>query len=696
MCKTTKGNQTAAAPDNVRTARRTTGGPGGGGGGGPGPDPEAGTAAPVFGEPDYAPQFTFIAQATPGDNGFIALANTFHQNSGLAPKTVTSVEQVLDLLQDNAQTGTGVINRIRIVSHVFFDPSGQGNPTNMMLPFLNGGVRPSLRRHFEGFAGTSMDGLKSMMTFEVGTFTNTTIFIYRDDASHVMNALRPAQNAILASVPTDALGEPTGEFRDFFLICGSKWALSQGALSNVNARNALDQAYDLLLADVVSRIRSTIPEAQLNTLRDAILALGGTHVAQTQTPFDPAKYATNLNAALTAVQGNAFLTKLNHVRARFNQNSKVDIRGCQVGREPEYLQAIQRFFGTNTTVRPTVSGPQWFQHFNAIGNITGLNNNAGVTGLFNSGFSPYSATQIRSFLDDWATGFGITDAHVTFWASTLGTDALTFAALAWRSSIPATTVPVPRLQALSPANLRDVIARLTDIFLVAAADRPSAAALTALDSIASNFPTWSTQLSATIPDAATPAELTTRFNELKTIYEAIDNRFGTSSPPSAAQRVIPASPPATLTAQVIRDFQTQLKNFIDTHANSRLRPIKRFIDAARARTQDAPAKMRYFLCVGLPFLAFNPASTNSNDNIIIAFLDTTGTDRRQNDAIKQWIRAQWRGLIPAGLGNGTTFDASRQTPWLVEHRQTTANLTVPPFVVSPTTDFHAKIVTVNP
>ena len=694
MCSTTTGNQTAAAPNSVRTARRTSGGPGGGGG--PGPDPEASTAPPIFGQPDYAPQHTFIAQATPGDNGFIALANTFHQNSGLDPKTVASVEQILDLLDNSSQTGSGIVNRIRIVSHVFFDPSGQGNPTNMMLPFLNGGVRPSLRRHFEGFAGTSMEGLKSMMTFEVVTFTNTTIFIYADDASHVMNALRPAQNAILASVPTDALGEPTAEFRDFFLICGSKWALTRGVITNVAARNALNQAYDLLLADVVSRIRSTIPEAQLNTLRDAILALGSTHGAVTQTPSDPANYATNLNAALTAVQGNAFLSKLNRVRQRFNGNSKVDIRGCQVGREPEYLQAIQRFFGTSATVRPTVSGPQWFQHFNAIGNITGLTDNNHVATLFNSGFAPYSAAQIRSFLDDWATGFGITTAHLSFWATTLGTNALTFAALAWQSSIPGTTVPVPRLQALSSPNLRDVIAKLTNIFLIAAGDRPSTAALNALDPISSNFSTWSTQLNATIPDSATAAELTARFNELKTIYEALDNRFGTASPPSAAQRIIPASPPASLTAQVIRDFQTQLKNFIDTHANSRLRPIKRFIDAARARAQDPPAKMRYFLALGLPFLAYNPASTNADHNTIIAFQDTSGSDRRQNDAIKQWIRAQWRGLIPSGLGTGTTFDNSRHTPWLVEHRQTTANMTVPPFTVSPTTEFHDKIVIVNP
>jgi hypothetical protein len=695
MGKTSKGTQ-AASQGRLKQIQPNGAGGAGGGGGAAGPDPEALTASPIFGEPDYAPDLTFIQQAAPNDNGFIAIALQFHQNSGLSPRTVQSIEEMVNVLSDPAQSGTGIINRIRIVSHVFFDPSGIGNPTNMMLRFLTAGVRPSLKRHFNGFAGTSMDALKSMMTFEVGTFTNTTHFITTDSSMLLMNHLKPTHNAILALVPTDALGEATGEFDDFFKICGSKWTLQRGAIPNASVTTSLQQAYDLLLADVVSRIRSTIPEPQLNTLRDAILNLGNSQSINIQTPHNLAEYGQNLAAALTAIQGNGFLTKLNRVRQRINRNSKIDIRGCQVGRDPEFLQAMQKFFGTNATVRPAVSGPQWFQHFNAIGNITGLNSNALIGTLFNNGFAPYSAVQVRQHFENWATGFGITAAHLTFWQEKLGLNALTFSALQWRNNLPATTIPVTRLQAISSASFRDVISRLINIFQTPAADRPNNAALNIVDPLLPNLSTWATQLDAAVSATATPSQLTDHFNNYKNIYEHIDNRFTGSASPSAAQRIIPATPPASLTVQVIRDFQTALKNFIDTHANSRLRPIKRFMTATVAQTQDAPARMRYFLCLGLPFLLYNPAATNSNHNILIVFQDTAGADRRQNDAIKYWIRAQWRGNIPAVLGNGTTFDASRQTPWLVENHQPTGLLTVPPYRISPTVEFHDKIVIVNP
>ena len=146
---------------------------------------------------------------------------------------------------------------------------------------------------------------------------------------------------------------------------------------------------------------------------------------------------------------------------------------------------------------------------------------------------------------------------------------------------------------------------------------------------------------------------------------------------------------------VCRDLQTQLKNFIDTHARSRFRPFKRFIDAALTNTQDAPAKMRYFLCLGLPFLVYNANTTNVNENLLMAYIDGTGSNRRQNDAVKYWIRAQWRGIIPGSLGNNTTFNNSRHTPWLVENRQPTLHLTLPPFRVSPTTEFHDEIVSIT-
>jgi hypothetical protein len=693
MCKTTKGTQTAnqdklrQIPPNGSTDSGT-----------PSSDPEASTAAPIFGEPDYAPQYTFIVRAAANDNGFINLAVQFHQNSGLNPITnVDSIEQIVDLLNDTTQTGSGILTRIRIVSHVFFDPSNIGNPTNMRLRFLTAGVKPCLKRHFEGFANTSIDALKSMMTFEVGTFTNTTYFIYQDLASTLMIFLRPSQNTILDLVPVDGFGEPIGEFNDFFKICGSKWVLQQGAISNTSVTSILQQAYNVLLADIVSRIRNKISEPQLNTLRDAIINLGS-RTFNIQKPNNLTEYGQNVNATLTAIQNNNFLNKLNLVRQRFDRNSKIDIRGCQIGREAGFLEAIQRFFGTNATVRPAVSGPQWLHHFNQIGSLR-PQANVNIVTLFNSGQPPYSSTKMRQFFEDWAKGFGITNTHLSFWRATLGLNALTFCTLQWRNSLPTTTIPIARLQALTTGDLRNVIARIADIFLTPATNIPRNPDLNPIVNLVPNLGTWTTQLNVTVPDTSTPTQLTDHFNNFKTIYERVDNRFTEGgSGPNNSQRTIPSTPPFPLTVKIIRDYQIQLKNFIDTHASSRFLSIKRFMSATLANAQDPPAKMRYFLCLGLPFLVYSPTATNANQNLIVAFEDTTGTpaNRRQNDAVNYWIRAQWRGMIPSGLGAGTTFNSSLQTPWLVEDELTTPNSTSSPVFVSPTVEFHKKIIIVNP
>ena len=155
--------------------------------------------------------------------------------------------------------------------------------------------------------------------------------------------------------------------------------------------------------------------------------------------------------------------------------------------------------------------------------------------------------------------------------------------------------------------------------------------------------------------------------------------------------------PNPLNAGVIRGLQTDLNTFIDSHAQSRFRPFKRFIDGALARANDAPAKMRYFLSLGLPFLAYNPAATNVNHNLLVVYFDGASvTSKRQDEAIKYWIRSQWRGLMPAAIGAGTTFANSRHTPWLVENRQPGQNLTVSPFRVSPTEEFNDEIVSISP
>lgn len=697
MCKSTKGTQSGTTARLLDIRKEAAGGGGGnGGGGGSVTDAEAGLPGPIFGAPDFAPQHTFIAQATPTDNGFIATANQFHTLSGLSPRTVVSVQDMVEKLADPTETGSGTLNRIRLVTHSFFDDSGLGDPTNMKLPFLTGGTRSTLKRHFDGFAQGPIAGLKAMMTFEVGTFTNTTIFIHAGSGSDILGALGSAHAAIVAKFPRDALGDLGEPFNEFVRLCGSVMALNRGAMSqaaSAGAVTALRAAYGRLIDDAIPRLAPTITAAEAGTIRSAIEAVTSGTIA-TQTPFGPADYAVNLERALAVTANNTFQTTLAAVRQRLNQASKVDIRGCQVGRDPDFLRAVRRFFGTDATRRPTVSAPQWFQHFVPIGHVS-ARTNAHVATLHASGPPGFAAQLVRDSLAAWADAYRVDAAHLAAWTAATGLNVLAFNALAWRTTIPATTVPVAQLTVLATEAYADAMRRIAAIFLLAAAEVPTAAQLTAAEPLSANGVARAGQLTNPIADTDPPATLQTRFDQLKAIYEDVDRRFGSGTPPTAAQRVIPATAPNPLTAAGLRTLQTALRTFVDTNANSRLRPIRALMTTVAARLADAPARMRYYLGIGLPFLIQTGGDNRPADSSrIVCFEDQSGSFRRQKDAAVAWVRSHWRGLVPADAGANATFPDLTFGPWLCENRQPNPVPNVPPFRISPTQAFQDRIVTI--
>lgn len=86
-----------------------------------------------FGEPENLPELTYISGMDPSGHdarkdAFLKEANDYHQFWGLKPKTINSMEE---LVNDLAK-GTGALNRIRIVSHAWeerlFFPLFAGTP----------------------------------------------------------------------------------------------------------------------------------------------------------------------------------------------------------------------------------------------------------------------------------------------------------------------------------------------------------------------------------------------------------------------------------------------------------------------------------------------------------------------------------------------------------------------------------------
>jgi hypothetical protein len=56
-----------------------------------------------------------------------------------------------------------------------------------------------------------------------------------------------------------------------------------------------------------------------------------------------------------------FFDNLSKVQLKVNASSWIEILGCNPGQDPDYLVAVQRFFGGGTLKKPMVTGPDWYQ-----------------------------------------------------------------------------------------------------------------------------------------------------------------------------------------------------------------------------------------------------------------------------------------------------------------------------------------------
>jgi hypothetical protein len=126
-----------------------------------------------------------------------------------------------------------------------------------------------------------------------------------------------------------------------------------------------------------------------------------------------------------------------------------------------------------------------------------------------------------------------------------------------------------------------------------------------------------------------------------------------------------------LTVAQVTGFQTNLSSFIQINANSIFAPVRVFLAVADARTQDAPARMRYFLGLGLVFQLAHTTDLRFISQRIVVFEDRTGPAdrRRQHEAIRHWMRAAWRGVSTVTIPASVDFDLGRHSAWVVEGRE---------------------------
>ncbi|MCB0853772.1 MAG: hypothetical protein KDD63_16215, partial [Bacteroidetes bacterium] len=192
--------------------------------------------------------------------------------------------------------------------------------------------------------------------------------IFNSLASQILQYLRANNTAVISPFGIQSTA-PAGNLERFMLACSDKLFVTlgpnavqlNGSNLSANQRTMLHASLDRMITFFQGQIAGTtigstvITVPHLTALKNAILGLtmanlnvtslgsvslghlGGTNF-QTTGGLDPMRLLGEANAAI----GRNFQQKLTAVKARLDKNSWVDIRGCRVGQDAAYLEALQK------------------------------------------------------------------------------------------------------------------------------------------------------------------------------------------------------------------------------------------------------------------------------------------------------------------------------------------------------------------
>lgn len=318
-----------------------------------------GTRIYRFGEPENVPDVTYIS--TQGAQRFLNEAVAYHQAWGLSPVRITSVEALVDDLA----RGTSRLGRIRIVLHAA--------EIGIYSSLFTGEPRLSLQAaRLEAYAQSDIAGL----THDIGTWVNMTPSLINAILTH----LRSAHPGMLTPFGIETSGTPTGTLATMFQRATELYALTRARTpANASQADPIIAGLNTLLADLRQRLQTeaniTAAQAQAlqTAIQDAVAASGWTF------SFTFSGTQSQQVAQASRAIGAGFRDKLNRARQRFDRDSWIDIRGCNVGTNSDYLRAVSRFFGRADAL-PHVSGPDWYQVFPRLVAET-LRNDAAIDAL---------------------------------------------------------------------------------------------------------------------------------------------------------------------------------------------------------------------------------------------------------------------------------------------------------------------------
>lgn len=631
MCKTTKGTQTAASPDAVRTATRT---------GRAQPEP----ANAFRGQRERVPEVAFIRERR-GD-GFLMSAEDYYRLFGIHVALVDSIEQVVRQIANS----TVVFQRLLLVSHA--------HPRGMIIPFFTNGVRGTNREIFREFAKSDLDGLKLLSPFEA---SSQHLFNWNTVISSLMALIRRANAAALQPFGFQASGNPTTddllEFVQFaFDIV---YLRDPGRVKRNSSSGGLREGQRTILENFVGEILNQmkpglarshgVTAAQVQTLRTTITGLTYSQLTVADAHPDLGLGDNSMNdfptlqAAVAAIN-NEFRTKLTDARSKINASTLIDIRGCRAGERPDYVEAIREFFGTGAQ-KPTVTAPRWFQAYPEIGFDQPVTR-ANIATRIGGSLWGHTSAELKTKFGDWAELIRVRPLHVDFWLALLRGQTIRFGSLAWRTEIPALFIPGPGLTALNGLDFAQAIGKLKDYFNVPNAQVPTTAVLTGLATVTNSLATWRPQLLTPAPDSMPGGQRTTLFGQLQRINTTLSQSLVPATSPSAP------NPP---TAAQLRGYQTALVGHLE---NTRLTPIKTFMTAAADSLERGDGLYFYLLFAGLPVFVHGTPQLSKNGLVVL--------HAHRAAALQSWYKCLWKDPLPAtGPYRSATIDTRN-------HRQVTA------------------------
>lgn len=153
----------------------------------------------------------------------------------------------------------------------------------------------------------------------------------------------------------------------------------------------------------------------------------------------PPRLAGNIATAIAEGANGPYVRRLRRVRTKINENTHIEIRGCNLGRSPVMLQSLRQFFGPPGHL-PSISAPDLFQYFFALSFQTFTNRPADEQALQTAYNTPATGVA-RSFEDERRRAAG---------EMIRAGDDMSLADAVRRYSV---TVPLRRVQQLNPEIL---------------------------------------------------------------------------------------------------------------------------------------------------------------------------------------------------------------------------------------------------